>query len=145
MTIGAQRLDKIIEVGKPFGDKRGLGYIDECSTPSSSKTIFVKASHNMPKLNMPKIASKHVKSNFVPICHYCGVEGHIRPKCFKLKYAHTTSPRRNFSQRVKFHNAPRNNFSKKSRMHKFVVRDTSLHNVVFFSRGKFGHTTYSCY
>ena len=42
LTIDA--LDKIIEVGKPYGDKRGLGYIDECSTFSSSKTIFVKPS-----------------------------------------------------------------------------------------------------
>lgn len=143
LTIGAQRLDKIIEVGKPYGDKRGLGYIDECSTPSSSKTIFVKASPNMPKLVAPKVVSKHTKINFVPICHYCGVEGHIRPKCFKLKYAQTT--RRNFSQRAKFHNAPRKIFSKKSKMHKFVVKDNSLHNVVCFSCGKYGHKSYSCY
>ena len=39
-----RRFDKIIEAGKPYGDKRGLGYIDECSTPSNSKTIFVKPS-----------------------------------------------------------------------------------------------------
>ena len=36
LTIGAQKLDKIIEAGKPYSDKRGLGYIDECSTLSSS-------------------------------------------------------------------------------------------------------------
>ena len=112
MTIGAQKLDKIIEVGKPYGDKRGLGYIDECSTPSS-KTIFVKASSIVP--NMPNVVSNNAKSSFVPICHNCGVEGHIRPKCFKLKYAHNTSSRRNFSQRAKFYNAPRENFSKKSK------------------------------
>ena len=44
LTIDAQKLDKRIDAGKPYGDKRGLGYIDECSTPSSSKIIFVKAS-----------------------------------------------------------------------------------------------------
>ena len=34
LTIGAQKLDKVLEEGKSYGDKRGLGYIDECSTPS---------------------------------------------------------------------------------------------------------------
>ncbi|KAA0046182.1 zf-CCHC domain-containing protein/UBN2 domain-containing protein [Cucumis melo var. makuwa] len=51
LTIGAQRLDKIIEVGKSYGDKRSLGYIDESST-LSSKTTFVKASPIVPKFNM---------------------------------------------------------------------------------------------
>jgi len=144
LTIGAQRLDKIIEVGKSYGDKRGVGYIDEVSTPSTSKTIFVKASPLVSKLNIPKIVSKHDKSSFVPICHYCGVKGHIRPKCFKLKYAHTTS-RRKFSPKAKFHNTLRNNFSKKSRVHNFIIRDKSLYNVVCFSCGKYGHKSYSCY
>lgn len=142
LTIGAQKLDKIIEVGKPYGDKRGLGYIDECSTPSS-KTIFVKASSIVP--NMLNVVSNNAKSSFVPICHNCGVEGHIRPKCFKLKYAHNTSSRRNFSQRAKFYNAPRENFSKKSKVHKYVLKDRSLHNLVCFSCGKYGHKAYSCY
>ena len=102
LTIGAQRLDKIIEVGKSYGDKRSLGYMDhESSTPSSSKTTFVKASPIVPMINMPNV-SNHVKSSFVPICHNCGVEGHIKPKCFKLKYAQNTSSRRDFSQRAKF-------------------------------------------
>ena len=145
LTIGAQRLDKIIEVGKSYGDKRGLGYIDESSTPSSSKTTFVKASPIVPKFNMSNHVSNHVKSSFVPICHNCGVEGHIRPKCFKLKYAQTTYSRRNFSQRAKFYIAPRKNFSNKSRVHKFVMKNKSLHNVVCFSCGKYGHKAYSCY
>ena len=145
LTIGAQRLDKIIEVGKSYGDKRGLGYIDESSTPSSSKTTFVKASPIVPKSNMSNHVSNHVKSSFVPICHNCGVEGHIRPKCFKLKYAQNTYSRRNFSQRAKFYIAPRKNFSNKSRVHKFVMKNISLHNVVCFSCGKYGHKAYSCY
>ena len=145
LTIGAQRLDKIIEVGKSYGDKRGLGYIDESSTPSSSKTTFVKASPIVPKFNMSNHVSNHVKSSFVPICHNCGVEGHIRPKCFKLKYAQNTYSRRNFSQRAKCYIAPRKNFSNKSRVHKFVMKNKSLHNVVCFSCGKYGHKAYSCY
>ena len=102
LTIGAQRSDKIIEVRKSYGDKRGLGYIYESSTPSSSKTTFLKASPFVPKLNMSNDVSNHVKSSFVPICYNCGVEGNIRPKCFKLKYVHITSSRRNFTQRESF-------------------------------------------
>ena len=49
LAIGAQKLDKIIKSGKPYGDKKGLGYIDECLPPSSSKTIFVKTSPIMSK------------------------------------------------------------------------------------------------
>lgn len=144
LTIGAQRLDKIIDIGKSFGDKRGLGYIDEHSTPSSSKTIFVKESPIVPKLDMPNVVSNHVNTSYLPICHNCGVEGHIRPKCFKLKYAHTTS-RRKFSHRAKVYNAQRKIFSKKSKAYKFVVKNESLHNVVCFSCGKYGHKAYSCY
>ncbi|KAA0051650.1 zf-CCHC domain-containing protein/UBN2 domain-containing protein [Cucumis melo var. makuwa] len=62
LTISAQRLGRIIEVGKSYGDKRGLGYIDELSTPSSSKTTFVKASPIVPNLNMPNDVSNHVQS-----------------------------------------------------------------------------------
>ena len=145
MTIGAQRLDKIIEVGKSYSDKRGLGYIDESFTPSSYKTTFVKASLIVPTLNMPNDVSNLVKSSFLLIWHNCGVEGHVRPWCFKLKYAHTTSSRRKFSHRTKFYNALRKNFSKKSRGHKFAVKNKSLHNVVCFSCGKYGHKVYSCY
>ena len=39
----------------------------------------------MSKSNSGKFVSKYNKSRFVPICHYCGVEGHIRPNCFELK------------------------------------------------------------
>lgn len=46
--------------------ERGLGYIEECSTPSS-KTIFVKASSIVP--NMPNVVSNNAKSSFVSICH----------------------------------------------------------------------------
>ncbi|CAL9024709.1 unnamed protein product [Prunus brigantina] len=42
LTIGAGKIDKMLNFGKLFGDKRGLGYINESSTPSSFDTIFVK-------------------------------------------------------------------------------------------------------
>ena len=36
-------------------------------------------------------------------------------------------------------------FSRKSRVHKFVVKDKSLQNVVCFSCGKYERKAYSCY
>ncbi|CAL9020620.1 unnamed protein product [Prunus brigantina] len=42
LTIGAGKIDKMLNFGKLFGDKRGLGYINDSSTPSSFETIFVK-------------------------------------------------------------------------------------------------------
>ena len=39
----------------------------------------------MSKSNTGKFVSQYHKSRFVSMYHYCGVEGHIRPNCFKLK------------------------------------------------------------
>ncbi|CAB4289235.1 unnamed protein product [Prunus armeniaca] len=85
----------MLNLGKLFGDKRGLGYIVESSTPSSFATIFVKdvSTQEAPKLvhdlnlcfDSMNIVSKGKlstpQSKFVPTCHHCGVKGHIRPRC----------------------------------------------------------------
>ena len=70
---------------------------------------------------------------FVPICHYCGVEGHIRPNGFKLKNSQNIPSERNFSQNVKFNNVLRNNFSIENRIHKLSPRNKFMHDVVCFS------------
>ncbi|CAL9026882.1 unnamed protein product [Prunus brigantina] len=99
LTIGAGKIDKMLNFGKLFGDKRGLGYINESSTPSSFETIFVKdvSTQESPKfvhsLNLDfdsmNIVSKGKlsppQSKFVPTCHHCGVKGHIRPRCHILR------------------------------------------------------------
>ncbi|VVA30785.1 PREDICTED: SIEVE ELEMENT OCCLUSION B [Prunus dulcis] len=93
LTIGAGKIDKMLNFEKLFGDKRGLGYIDESSTPSSFETIFVKdvSTQEAPKFvhdpnlgfDSMNIVSKGKlslpQSNFVPTCDHCGVKGHIRP------------------------------------------------------------------
>ncbi|CAL2226250.1 unnamed protein product [Prunus armeniaca] len=98
-TIGAGKIDKMLNFGKLFGDKRGLGYINESSTSSSFETIFVKdvSTREAPKfvhgLNLGfdsmNIVSKGklspLQSKFVPTCHHCGVKGHIRPRCHILR------------------------------------------------------------
>ena len=49
----------------------------------------------MPKPNTCKFVS-HDKSRFVSICHYCGVDGHTRPNCFKLKNSQNITSEENF-------------------------------------------------
>ena len=65
----------------------------------------------MSMLNTCKFGPNYDKSRFVPICHYCGVESHIRPECFKLKIYQNIC-RRKFSQNTKFNNVLINNFFK---------------------------------
>jgi len=83
MNSGTSKLDHILSIGKASGDRHGLGYIGESST---SKTVFVK---KMPAPKPPTSSSKKVTISsprhrrFVPTCHYCGIHGHIRPRCYK--------------------------------------------------------------
>ncbi|CAL9004621.1 unnamed protein product [Prunus brigantina] len=114
LTIGAGKIDKMLNFGKFFGDKRGLGYINESSTPSSFETIFVKdvSTQESPKfvhsLNLDfdsmnivskgKLSPPH--SKFVPTCHHCGVKGHIRPRCHILRIESQVSKESEFKTHV---------------------------------------------
>ena len=109
LNNSTNRLDHLIIVGNSFDDHSGVRYKDESS---STKTILVKfglltdsinLSYN--KLVVKSVATKNKSAvkqsiaigkflkhsgqkrkgkNFVPICHFCGVKGHIRPRCFTL-------------------------------------------------------------
>ena len=98
-------LDDILSVGKKVGDYSGL---ESNGSESSRKTVFVKSmnypsvvstnraagkSHAAEKTELPsvatdlqlkKISPKRNIEHFVPVCHFCGMKGHIRPKCFSL-------------------------------------------------------------
>ncbi|CAL9025549.1 unnamed protein product [Prunus brigantina] len=116
LTIGAGKIDKMLNFGKFFGDKRGLGYINESSTPSSFETIFVKdvSTQESPKfvhsLNLDfdsmnivskgKLSPPH--SKFVPTCHHCGVKGHIRPRCHILRIESQVSKESEFKTHKPF-------------------------------------------
>ncbi|KAL5849177.1 hypothetical protein ACOSQ4_007190 [Xanthoceras sorbifolium] len=115
LTLGALKVDQVINLGKAYGDKRGIGYAIEEITPSSSKTTCFKGENLKQTLEQPRITSNPKKaplrqpqaqgkvpnttsfrcqrnewqpnhqgtfSNFIPICHFCGRKGHIRPRCF---------------------------------------------------------------
>jgi len=70
-------LNKILNFGKSFGDRRGLGYEGKNSSKGMvpKETMFVPAS-------VPSV----VRTRTIPVCHYCGIKGHIKPHCHKLGY-----------------------------------------------------------
>jgi hypothetical protein len=78
-------------------NKTGLGYVAPFSdAPSTSKTVFVKPAIPEPppttedkrkdKINddVPGTQKPH-SIRRSPICHHCGLSGHVRPQCSLLK------------------------------------------------------------
>ncbi|KAK2382430.1 rust resistance kinase Lr10 [Trifolium repens] len=94
---GQVGLDNILSQQRYSNDKSGLGY-SKFDKPSTSKTIFVKAIdqsnkeevnkaqkvHYHPKKRFPKKKSyvPRYRSNFVPTCFYCGINGHTPNACY---------------------------------------------------------------
>lgn len=78
-SIGSEKVNKMINMGKRDGDKRGLGFDSGGNVNISKVTKFVKSS----ELSESKVQSPPMK--FVPLCHHCGMHGHIRPRCNKLR------------------------------------------------------------
>nr|XP_028964586.1 uncharacterized protein LOC114827110 [Malus domestica] len=127
LSIGSGKIDKMLSYGKSFGDKGGLGFESTKTASSSSVTRFVKAS-DIPSLKVgddkclgltPKTSTifAHVSNpvktlinlnkpkqsrKFIPICHLCGIPGHIRPKCNKLRKKNSSQEKvsRNFEKKI---------------------------------------------
>jgi len=85
-----EKLTSMLSIQKSPTDKTGLGYVaPPIDTPSTSKTVFVKPAVPEP----PPIAEDKGKDKInddvpgtqkphsirrSPICHYCGLSGHVR-------------------------------------------------------------------
>jgi hypothetical protein len=92
-----EKLTRMLAIQKSPTDKTGLGYVAPSSdAPSTSKIVFVKPAVPEPpptaedkgkdKINddVPGTQKPHyIKRS--PICHHCGLSGHVRPQCFLLK------------------------------------------------------------
>jgi hypothetical protein len=87
----------MLSIQKSPNDKTGLGYVASSSdVPSTSKTVFVKPivpelpptveDKQKEKVNddVPGIQQPH-SIRRPPICHHCGLSGHVRPQCSLLK------------------------------------------------------------
>ncbi|KAL6971089.1 hypothetical protein U1Q18_030772 [Sarracenia purpurea var. burkii] len=58
--------------------------------------VLTLKSHALQTCMMNNVRNNFPVRNFVPVCHYCGVSGHIRPKCWDL-VGRPTRLRRNMS------------------------------------------------
>jgi len=92
-----EKLTHMLSIQKSPTDKTGLGYVTLSSdAPSTSKTVFMKP----PVLELPPTAEDKGKDKVnddvpgtqkphsirrPPICHHCGLSGHVRPQCSLLK------------------------------------------------------------
>jgi hypothetical protein len=88
-----EKLTRMLSIQKSPTDKTGLGYVAPSSdAPSTSKTVFVKPTipetppttedKGKDKLNddVPGTQKPH-SIRRPPICHHCGLSGHVRPQC----------------------------------------------------------------
>jgi hypothetical protein len=95
--VTIEKLTRMLSIQKSPTDKTGLGYVaSPTDTPSTSKTVFVKPVVPEPppiakdkgkdKINddVPSI-KKPLSIRRSPICHHCGLSGHVRPQCSLLK------------------------------------------------------------
>ncbi|XXG89606.1 hypothetical protein AAC387_Pa12g1568 [Persea americana] len=96
MNSGSMKLTEILGSQKSASSKTGIGYVQGASSSKDKgKSIFVQG----PTMTaIPPILSnaihptssqkfkRHVpKPNFIPICHLCGIKGHIKPYCNKMR------------------------------------------------------------
>ena len=90
MNIGSKKLDDILCRQKAKTDMHGIGHADGASTSKAKYTnCFVRNSIvTNPTVH---ITNKAAKKKNVPrperilTCHHCGIKGHIRPHCNKLR------------------------------------------------------------
>ncbi|RVW15001.1 Copia protein [Vitis vinifera] len=70
----SKRLSDLINLGRKSFDKRGLGFVDEATTPSSGKTIFVKSCEEVVPKKIPPKLKLH--------CTHCTKMGHTMDRCY---------------------------------------------------------------
>lgn len=111
---GTSKLDKILNIGNSYGNKRGLEVKHTTSVlTSSKKMIFVLATQKNPVVPTPLnkvnqvVSSKTIFSInykffiFIPTCFHCEKIGHTKPKCFELlrnRNRHVSLSTNNFSR-----------------------------------------------
>ncbi|CAA0811568.1 Zinc knuckle (CCHC-type) family protein, partial [Striga hermonthica] len=87
-----QRLSQQIGSSNPstnLHNQKLKGKVGESSSSLSKADLtFVKEGYSIDskkgKPNSPNAQHKNSGKNFVPVCHYCGIHGHIRPKCYRI-------------------------------------------------------------
>jgi hypothetical protein len=107
----------MLSIQKSLTDKTGLGYVaPSFDTPSTSKTVFVKPAVPKPPPTVEDKGKDKVnddvtgtqKPHFIrrpPICHHCGLSGHVRPQCSLFK-AQKAKARKEVPQQANYGTRP---------------------------------------
>ena len=75
-----------------MSNRNGLGYTAVVDTIATKpKIVFVKttpttANQSVSSKKVIPLVPKGKVNRFVPICHFCNRNGHIRPKCYKYNF-----------------------------------------------------------
>jgi hypothetical protein len=112
-----EKLTRMLSIQKSPTDKTGLGYVAPSSdSPSTSNTVFVKPTvqespptaedKGKDKVNddVPGTQKPH-SIRRPPICHHCGLSGHVRPQCSLLK-AQKTKARKEVPRQANYGTRP---------------------------------------
>ncbi|CAL9010851.1 unnamed protein product [Prunus brigantina] len=95
LTIGAKKVDKMLNMGKVHGDKTAFGYGCSSSCVPPPLTTFVKESNTKFDVLEPTRTQR-----FIPTCYHCGVKGHIRPRCNALRNVSRATNANDFKNHV---------------------------------------------
>ena len=108
MNTRSMKLTKILGSQKSASSKTGIGYVHGASSSKDKgKSTFVQGPTMTamppiyPNATQPNYSQKYKryvpKPNFVPICHFCGIKGHIRPHYNKMRNFQRNQERKNFA------------------------------------------------
>jgi len=96
-----EKLTHMLSIQKSRTNKIGLGYVTPPSNlPSTSMTIFVKPIVPESPLTVVDKGKDIISGDILvtqklptitrpPICHHCGLSGHVQPQCSLLKAQRT--------------------------------------------------------
>jgi hypothetical protein len=112
-----EKLTHMLSIQKSPNDKTGIGYVAPSSdVPSSSKTVFMKPTVLEPPPTVEDKKKEKVNDDVPgiqepysirrpPICHHCGLSGHVRPQCSLLK-AQKAKAKKEVSKRAHYGTRP---------------------------------------
>ena len=98
--VSTKKLNDVISSEKQFSDKSRLGYPGgNSSSGSVTKEVkFIKAKEQLSVGRSESRAKSYPQSQRGPrsnyVCHHCGLQGHTRPNCQKLRAMNNASARR---------------------------------------------------
>ena len=97
--VSTKKLNDVISSEKQFSDKSKLGYPKGSSSSGSvtKEVKFIKAKEQLCVGRFESRAKSHPRSQRGPrsnyMCHHCGLQGHTRPNCQKLRAMNNASAR----------------------------------------------------